>query len=155
MEDIYKILKPVFLSETVMSALRQASLVRQANLAAASRKEPESAAFGIRAIQTQHRFCDALATAVLEHHVPDAVIDAIGYHSFMFYGLNSRVFEMMLLAISGAEEFSLGRLKEILEVNQQVDVNSILRGEENLVDTMMWLRHMGNSFASYLVDMKA
>lgn len=152
MQDVYAVLKPVFDSETFRSALRQAGLVRQANLAAGMRKEPDSAAFGLRAVRVTQDFNSAICSAFLEHNVPDAIVDALGYHSFMFFGINPRVFEMAVLALNGVDSYSLEALKDIMEVNKHVDTSAIIRGEDNPMDTLIWMRHLGNNFANYLVE---
>lgn len=151
MEDIYKILKPILTSETVTSALRQAGLVRQARLAAALRKEPLQARFGLSIIKAQHDFMSALTQAFMEAEVANEVCDAIGYHSFFFMGPNPRVVEMLYLATAGEEEYSLERLAEILKA--QTDIDAIIRGEEDPIDTLRWLNYTGNNFAGYLVKL--
>lgn len=151
MEDLYKILKPILTSETVTSALRQAGLVRQARLAAALRKEPLQARFGLSIIKAQHDFMSALCQAFMEAEVSNEVCDAIGYHSFFFMGPNPRVVEMLYLATAGEEEYSLERLAEILKA--QTDIDAIIRGEENPIDTLRWLNYTGNNFAGYLVKL--
>lgn len=151
MEDLYKILKPVLTSETVTSALRQAGLVRQALLAAALRKEPTQARFGLSIIKAQHDFMSALCQAFMEAEVSNEVCDAIGYHSFFFMGPNPRVVEMLYLATAGEEEYSLERLAEILKA--QTDIDAIIRGEEDPIDTLRWLNYTGNNFAGYLVKL--
>lgn len=151
MEDLYKILKPVLTSETVTSALRQAGLVRQALLAAALRKEPTQARFGLSIIKAQHDFMSALCQAFMEAEVSNEVCDAIGYHSFFFMGPNPRVVEMLYLATAGEEEYSLERLAEIHKA--QTDIDAIIRGEEDPIDTLRWLNYTGNNFAGYLVKL--
>lgn len=151
MQDIYQLLKPVFAGEEVLAALRTVGLARQASLAAAARKEPDSAAFGLKAIRVHSQFNEAVISAFLNHQVPDAVIDALGYHTFLFFGVNPQVFEIAVLAIHGVEEYSLEAFEDILRSNQQVDINAIIRGEENLLDSLQWLRHIGNNFATYMV----
>lgn len=151
MNDIYQLLYPIFTSETVTSAIRQAGLVRQAHLAAGLRKEPPSSTYGMSVLKAQHRFMESLCEAFMESDLPDEVYDAIGYHSFMFAGTNPRVMEMLYLAVSGETEFSLDRLKDILQV--PADIDDIIRGKENPVDTLRWLAHTGNSFAMYLVKL--
>lgn len=149
MEDLYKILKPIFTSETVESALRQAGLVRQSHLAAGLRKEPPQARYGLSVIKAQHDFMSALCQAFMEAEVENEVCDAIGFHSFFFMGPNPRVVEMLYLATAGEEEYSLERLAEILKA--QTDIDAIIRGEQDPIDTLRWLTHTGNNFAGYLV----
>ena len=151
MEDLYKILKPVLTSETVTAALRQAGLVRQAHLAAGLRKEPPQARFALSVIKAQHNFMSALCQAFTEAEVDNEVCDAIGYHSFFFMGPNPRVVEMLYLATAGEEEYSLERLAEILKA--QTDIDAIIRGEEDPIDTLRWLNYTGNNFAGYLVKL--
>lgn len=152
MQDIYQLLKPVFDSEEVLAALRSVCLARQASLAAALRKEPDSAAFGLKAIRVHSQFNQAVISAFLNHQIPDPVIDALGYHSFLFFGINPRVFEIAVLAIHGMGEYDLETYEDIIRSNQQVDINAIIRGEENLLDSLLWLRHIGNNFATYMVE---
>lgn len=152
MNDVYQILRPVFTSETVTSAIRQAGLLRQSHLVAALRNDPPSAALALSTMKGQHLFLAALCQAFMEHQVPDEVCDALGFHSLMFFGVNPRLLEIGILAVSGEEEYSLDRLAEIMK--EPIDTNEIVRGEEYPVDTLRWMAHMGTSFASYLVAMK-
>ncbi len=147
--DIYQIVKPVFTSETMTSAIRQAGLVRQRHLLAALREDPPSADLGLATMRAQHTFMSELCKAFVEQQIPDEVCDGLGYHSMMFFGINPRLFEIAILAVSGDEEYSLERIKELTSVKP--DTNAIIAGEEFPIDTLMWLRHMGISFATYLV----
>jgi len=149
MNDIYHILKAVFLNETMTSAIRQAGLVRQRHLLAALREDPPSAELALSTMKTQHVFLAELCKAMTEEGVPAEVLDGLGFHSLMFFGTNPRLVEIAILAVSGEEEYSLERLEEIISVKP--DTSAIIAGEEFPVDTLMWLRHMGNSFATYLV----
>lgn len=150
MQDVYAILKPVFNSETMQAALRQAGLARQTHLAAGLRKEAPSAKWALSAIRTQHDFMGALCQAFIEADVSVEVTDALGYHSMMFFGINPRLFEIACLAVSGAEEYSLETLKSLLK--DRVDINEIISGDADPIDTLMWLSHMGTNFASYLAE---
>lgn len=150
--DLYHVLKPVFTCETMTSAIRQAGLVRQSHLAASLRKSPESPAFGLSVIKAQHRFLEAMCTAFEENDVTEEVYNAIGFHSFMFFGINPRIYEIAILAVSGSEVYSLERLHELLA--ETADIDAIIRGEENPIDTLRWMNHLGNSFATYLVKCK-
>lgn len=131
------------------SAIRQAGLVRQAHLLAALRNDPPSAALALSTMKAQHTFLASLCQAMTEEGVPDNICDALGFHSLMFFGVNPRLLEIAILAVSGASEYSLERLAEIMK--EPVDTNAIIRGEEFPVDTLRWMSHMGNSFATYLV----
>lgn len=148
---MYQTLKAAFDTEGFRRTLKDVCLVRQAHLAAASRKDPESAIFGLRTIQASHRFNAGVIEAMLIGNVPNKVIEEFGFHSFLFGGLNPALFEMMVLAISGVEEYSPEAFTDILKANQQVDVDAILRGEENYIDALLWMRHLGHSLAGYLV----
>lgn len=148
MQDIYAILKPVFDSETMQAAIRQAGLTRQAHLAGGLRNEQPSAKWALSAIRAQHDFMSALCQAFTEADVPVEVTDSLGYHSMMFFGVNPRLFEIACLAVSGEEEYSLDTLKSLLK--DRVDIDEIVRGDADPLDTLMWLSHMGQNFASYL-----
>lgn len=153
MNDIYQILKEVFIGETMTSAIRQAGLVRQRHLLAALREDPPSAELALTTMKAQHTFLAELCKAFIEEGVPDDVCDGLGFHSLMFFGTNPRLFEIAILAVSGAEEYSLEALEEILSTKP--DTQAIIAGEEFPVDTLMWMNHMGKSFASYLVKCAA
>jgi hypothetical protein len=153
MNDIYKILKPVFTNETMTSAIRQAGLIRQRHLLAALREDPPSVELAMSTMKVQHMFLAELCKAFTEENVPSEVCDGLGFHSLMFFGINPRLFEISVLAVSGAEEYSLERFQELISVKP--DTQAIVAGEEFPVDTLMWLRHMGNSFAAYLVKCAA
>jgi hypothetical protein len=149
MQDLYKILKPVFTSETMTSAIRQAGLVRQKHLAAGIRKDPPSAEFGYSVLRAHHAFMESLCKAFHEEKVSDDIAETLGFHSLMFFGINPRLFEIAVLAVSGAEEYSLEHLADIMK--EMADVDAILRGDADPVDTLRWLSHTGTSFATYLV----
>lgn len=149
MIDVYKTLIPVFTGETMTSAIRQAGLVRQRHLLAALREDPPSAELAMNTMKTQHTFLAELCKAFVEEGIPEDICDAMGFHSLMFFGVNPRLVEIAVLAVSGEEDYSLERFNEIISVKP--DTQAIIAGEEFPVDTLMWLRHMGNSFATYLV----
>lgn len=149
MIDVYKTLLPVFTGETMTSAIRQAGLVRQRHLLAALREDPPSAELAMNTMKTQHTFLAELCKAFVEEGIPEDICDAMGFHSLMFFGVNPRLVEIAVLAVSGEEDYSLERFNEIISVKP--DTQAIIAGEEFPVDTLMWLRHMGNSFATYLV----
>ena len=149
MIDLYKMLVPVFTGETMTSAIRQVGLVRQRHLLAALREDPPSAELALSTMRCQHTFLAELCKAFVEEGIPDNVYDALGFHSLMFFGVNPRLVEIAILAVAGEEEFSLERVQELTSV--KVDTQAIIAGEEFPIDSLMWLRHMGNSFATYLV----
>lgn len=149
MTDIYHVLAPVFTGETMTSAIRQAGVVRQRHLLAALREDPPSAELAMSTMKAHHVFLAELCKAFVEEGVPNEICDALGFHSLMFFGVNPRLVEIAILAVSGEPEYSLERLEELMSVKP--DTSAIIAGEEFPVDTLMWMKHMGNSFATYLV----
>lgn len=144
---IYDTLKPILQSETVQSAIRSASLVRQAHFAAAIRKEPPTAEFGLKVMDAQSDFMKAIREAFRQ--IP-TVADDLGYHTFLFFGINPVLFEMTVLATYGVETYSQKALEDILASETEPDVDAIIRGEGSALDTLRWLRQVGISFATYL-----
>lgn len=91
----------------------------------------------------------ALCQAFDEEDVPDELIDALGCHSLMFFGVNRRLFEIAYLAVAGEKEYSLERLAELMQV--RVSVDDIIKGDGDALDALRWLDHVGRHFAGYLV----
>ena len=151
MQDVYNIMKPVFEGPIFKAALREASLFRQVHVAAAVRKESDSSTRGLQTIRAAQQFTTAIIEAMVVEHVPDEVIQGLGFHSFLFFGINPNLYSMAILAVNGVEEYSEERVDEILKEHSKVSLDDILRGEENSMDILIWMYHIGNNLATYLM----
>lgn len=150
MQDVYNLLRPVFDGPIFRAALREAGRFRQAHVAAAIRKEPDSARFGMQTIRASHLFNAAIIEAMVVQGIPDSIIEGLGYHSFLFFGINPTLYAMAILAVNGVEDFSVQRAIDITASLKKLDIDEVIRGEENPTDIIMWMFHIGNNLATYL-----